>query len=198
VKLAGTPRARSSSMRVVAVACLVVAACTPCAGQRYVASGQLEAAKLQPELASCAGHKVCNAPCVDLFQLAREDVIETCRVTLDAQGNGTVVARYIDHTTCGGGEVLDPSSGDVVVDDGDWGDWSDDGSYDDGSSDDPCSDGSCDDGSSTDDGSTDDGSTDDGSTDDGGDGTSRTAPGARLVPADRDATAPARVDRSRD
>ncbi len=39
-----------------------------------------------------------------------------------------------------------------MYDDGDWGDWSSDGS-----SDDPCSDGSCDDGS-TDDGSTDDGS----------------------------------------
>ncbi len=156
-------------MRFLAIACLVVAACAPCPGQRYVATRQAQAAQLQPELASCAGQRVCNAPCVALFQLTPEDVIETCSVTVDASGNGTVVARYIDRSVCGGADVLDPASGDVVADDGSWADWSDDGSTDDGSTDgstdDGSSDGTTDDGSST----TDDGSstTDDGSTDDG-------------------------------
>ena len=180
-------------MRLAVAACLVVAACTPCPGQRYVATGQEPAAQVTPELASCAGQKICNAPCIDLFQLTTNDVIESCRVTLDAQGNGTIVARYIDHGVCGANEVLDPSDGAVVADDGDWSDWSgDDGSTDDpcsdGSCDDPCSDGSCD---GSDDGSTntgsDDGSTDDGSTDSGDGGDS--GDGWRAAPHPRNANA---------
>ncbi len=50
-------------MRLLAVACLVVAACAPCPGQRYVATGTLDAARVKADLATCAGQKICNTPC---------------------------------------------------------------------------------------------------------------------------------------
>jgi hypothetical protein len=150
-RCAGTLRADPVRMRWIFVALVAVAACT-CPGQRYVAVGHVDAAHLGPELAACAGSRVCFAPCIELFQLTASDTIETCQVVPDVSGGARVTARYIAHDVCGSADVLDPADGDIVIDDGTWDDWDggDDGSIDDGST--PPDDGS----TPPDDGSTDD------------------------------------------
>jgi hypothetical protein len=52
VKMAGTARAVTTSMRWLALAWIVVAGCTPCEGERTIAEGYVGASQLEPELAA--------------------------------------------------------------------------------------------------------------------------------------------------
>lgn len=137
-----------------------VAACTPCEGQRNVTDGYVAQAQLQPELAKCAGQRVCLDPCQDLLAWTPDQDLLACKVTLDSTGGGQLQATYIDYSVCSGDESIDTGGG-VYVDTGSSDDGSDDSPPPDDGSDDPAppDDGS-DDSTPPDDGTPDDGSSD--------------------------------------
>ena len=162
---------------------LGVAACTPCEGQRNITDGYVPQAQLEPELAKCAGRRVCLDPCADLFAFTSDDQLLACKIDLDSSGGGTLHATYIDWSVCAADGSVDVGGG-GYVDDGS-SDTGDDGTSDDGSDDSPP-----DDGAPPDDGTPDDGT---GAPDDGTGGddgaTGRIAPArhawSTLAPAPR-------------
>lgn len=114
---------------------LGVAACTPCGGQRCVTDGVVSQAQLQPELAKCAGQRVCLDPCQDLFAWTADDELVACKIQLDDTGSARLEATYIDWSVCAADESVDVGGDGYVDDDGTWDDGGNDGSTDDGGDD---------------------------------------------------------------